>query len=275
MYRKFWLTNGTLTNGNPTTVQLTEENSKIYLNNPTGLGMAQSIATTQYADVLQGITTQNFAQVGGEILFWDDSNASKYDKYNKFVEFLTHTPLTLFYQIPTSPTQTYSMDVDVLTIDKTEVKTDGLLRCNFSLQGLSRWKGTEVTKTGTASSYSLTNNGHLPCGFEITITGTSMMNPYITLEQDSELYGEAKFDDTTGFNSVYVNSNDGEQEVILEQGGSVLPNPLSYQDLSISNGAIYVTFVKLARGISTLTIGMDSGSITGVTIKYTPLYRSV
>lgn len=274
MYRKFWLTNGTLTNGNPTTVQLTEENSKIYLNNPTGLGMTQSIATTQYADVLQGITTQNFAQVGGEILFWDDSNASKYDKYNKFVEFLTHTPLTLFYQIPTSPTQTYSMDVDVLTIDKTEVKTDGLLRCNFSLQGLSRWKGTEVTVTGSASSYSITNNGHIPCGFEITIKG-NLTNPYITLEQDSELYGEAKFVDSTAFNSVYVDSNDGEQNVILEQGGSVLPNPLSYQDLSISNGAIYVTFVKLARGTSTLTIGMDSGSITSVDIKFTPIYRSV
>ena len=102
-----------------------------------------------------------------------------------------------------------------------------------------------------------------------------MVNPYITLTQDNEMYGEAKFDDSTGFSKVFVNSRDGEQEVILEQGGSVLPNPLSYQDLSISNGAIYVTFVKLARGTSTLAIGMDSGSITGVTIKHTPLYRSV
>ena len=117
------------------------------------------------------------------------------------------------------------------------------------------------------------NNGHIPCGFTIEITGTSRVNPYITLTQDGEMYGEAKFDDT--FSKVYVNSRDGEQEVILEQGGSVLPNPLSYQDLSISNGAIYVTFVKLARGTSTLAIGMDSGSITGVTIKHTPLYRSV
>lgn len=269
MYRKFWLTNG-LNN----TLQLAEESSKVYLNNPTGLGYSQSITTTQYADVLTGITSQNFAQVGGEILFWSDSNADKYDKYNDFVEFLTHTPLVLHYQIPTSPTEVYTMDVDVLSLDKTEVKTDGLLRCNFSLQGLSRWKGTEVTVTGSASSYSITNNGHIPCGFEITITG-NLTNPYITLEQDSELYGEAKFVDSTAFNSVYVDSNDGEQNVILEQGGSVLPNPLSYQDLSISNGAIYVTFVKLARGTSTLTIGMDSGSITSVDIKFTPIYRSV
>lgn len=269
MYRKFWLTNGS-----NTTIQLAEESSKIYLNNPTGLGMAQNITTTQYADVLQGISSQNFAQVGGEILFWSDSNSDKYDKYNKFVEFLTHTPLTLFYQIPTSPTQTYSMDVDVLSIDKTEVKTDGLLRCNFSLQGLSRWKGTEITKTGTASTYSLTNNGHLPCGFEITVQGTAMNKMYFTLEQDSELYGEAKFT-TTSLSSMYVNSKDGEQEIVLESGGTPVTNPTAAQDLSISNGSIYVTFVKLARGTSTLTIGMDSGSITSVEIKYTPLYRSV
>ena len=269
--REFWLKNS---KSSDNLYYFQDGAVKVFLANPTGLGMSQSLSTTQYADVLTSVSTQNFTQVGGEVLFWNDSRATKYDNYNKFVDFLTYTPLTLYYKIPTSPTQTYSMEVEVLSLDKTEVKTDGLLRCNFSLQGLSRWKGTEVTKTGTASSYSLTNSGHLPCGFEITIEG-SLVNPYITLEQDNEMYGEAKFDDSTAFSSVYVNSNDGEQEVILEQGGSVLPNPLSYQDLSISNGAIYVTFVKLARGISTLTIGMDSGSITGVTIKYTPLYRSV
>ena len=270
--REFWLKNS---KSSDNLYYFQNGTVKVFLNNPTGLGMSQSLTTTQYADVLTGVSSQNFAQVGGEVLFWNDSNATKYDNYNKFVEFLTHTPLTLFYQIPTSPAQTYSMDVEVLSLDKTEVKTDGLLRCNFSLQGLSRWQGAEVTKTGTASSYSITNNGHLPCGFTIEINGTSMKNPYITLTQDNEMYGEAKFDDSTGFSKVFVNSRDGEQEVILEQGGSVLPNPLSYQDLSISNGAIYVTFVKLARGTSTLAIGMDSGSITGVTIKHTPLYRSV
>lgn len=269
--REFWLKNSKTSDN---LYYFQDGTVKVFLRNPTGLGLSQSVTTTKYGDVLANATTdQNFTKVGGEVLFWNDSNATKYDNYNKFVEFLTYTPLTLYYKIPTSPTQTYSMDVEVLSLDKSEVKTDGLLKCNFSLQGLSRWKGSEVTATGTSSSYSITNSGHIPCGFEIEISGSSMKNPYITLAQDGEMYGEAKFDGT--FSKVYVNSNDGEQEVILEQGGSVLPNPLGYQDLSISNGAIYVTFVKLARGTSTLAIGMDSGSITGVTIKHTPLYRSV
>ena len=273
--RKFWLTNGTMTGGVLNKLEFTVPSSKIFLNNPTGLGYSQTLTTVQYADVLNGTEAQNFPQIQGEVIFLNGANADRYDKYNKMVEFLTHKPLVLNYTIPKTSTETYTMDVQVVSLEKSESKEDNLMRCSFTLQGLSRWKGTQVTATGSSSAYSITNSGHIPCGFEITIAGTSMVNPYITLEQDSELYGEAKFVDSTGFSSVYVDSNDGEQNVVLEQGGSVMPNPLSYQDLSISNGAIYVTFVKLARGTSTLTIGMDSGSITSVEIKYTPLYRSV
>lgn len=269
-FRKFWMTNG-----NGQTVQFTDSVSKIFLNNPTGLGITNTLTSNVYANQLNVISNdQNFNTIGGEYIFWDYLNRDKYAQYNDFVTFLTFKPLTLYYEIPTVPADTFSIDVDVLSIDKTEVKTDGMLRCSFQLQTLSRWKGTEVTVTGSGNTYTLTNDGHIPVGFEITIEG-SLENPYITLSQDNELYGEAKFDDSTAFDSVYVNSKDGEQNVILEQGGSVLANPLSYQDLSISNGAIYVTFVKLARGQSTLEIGMDSGSISSVSIKYTPIYRSV
>ena len=270
MFRKFWMKNG-----NNQTIQFADSVSKIFLNNPTGLGMSNTLTSNVYANQLNVITSdQSFNTIGGEYIFYDVSNADKYSQYNDFITFLTYKPLTLYYQIPTSTPETYSIDVDVLSIDKTEVKTDGMLRCSFQLQTLSRWKGEEITVTGFGDTFTLTNDSHMPVGFEITIEGT-LENPYVTLSQDGVLYGEAKFDDTTMFNKVYINSKDGEQNVILEQNDSVLVNPLSYQDLSISNGAIYVTFVKLARGESTLAIGMDSGSITSVEIKYQPIYRSV
>lgn len=269
--RKFWMTNG-----KGTTKQFADSISTIFLNNPTGLGMTNTLTSNVYQNQLNVILSeQNFGTIGGEMVFYDVANADKYSQYNDFVEFLTYKPLTLYYQIPTSPTETYSIDVDVLSLDKTEVKTNGTLRSTFSFQCLSRWKGSEITLTGSGSSYTITNGSHMPVGFEITIEGTDMENPYFTLTQDGDLYGEAKFDDSTGFNSVYVNSNDGKQSVELEQGGSIIANPLSYQDLSISNGAIYVTFTKLARGESTLAIGMDSGTLTSVKIKYTPIFRSV
>lgn len=268
-YRKFWMSNG-----QGKRIYFTRD-CNIYLNNPTGLGYSNTITTNQYANALNVITQeQNFGSVGGEILFISEPNRNKYEQYNDFVEFLSHDPLTLYYQIPNEFEDVFSVDVVVGSLDKTETKNDDIMRCAFSLMCLSRWKGEQVVIEGTANTYSILNPSHMPVGFEITIKG-NLTNPYITLSQDDELYGEAKFDSGTAFSSIYVNSQDGEQEVILEQGGSVIANPLSYQDLSISNGSIYVTFVKLARGTSTLAIGMDSGSITSVEIKYIPLYRSV
>ena len=264
-----------LTNGKSTVKYLAKPSSKIFLNEPKGLGFTQTLETFQFGNRLNANASANFGTIDGEVVFYNDSMGGMYDKYNSFVTFLMDKPLVLSYILPTSPAQTYTMDVEVLSLGKTEIQTDGCLHCDLSLQGLSRWKGAEVTSTGSSSTYTLTNSGHMPVGFSIEITGTAMVNPYFTLEQNSEIYGEAKFIDTTGFSKVKVDSNDGQQNVILEQGGSALPNPLGYQDLSISNGSIYVTFVKLARGTSTLTIGMDSGSLTSATIKFTPIYASV
>lgn len=269
-YRQF-----SLTNGKNQTKTLADPTTRIFLNNPSGLGLSQTVNVTQFGNVLKSDSVLQFPTISGEILFWDDENKNRYKDYNEFVEFLSYTPLTLSYTIPKPTPATYYIDVELTSLQKSQSGQDGAMRCSFNLTGLSRWKGAEVTATGSASSYTITNSGQLPVGFSIEITGTAMVNPYFTLTQDGNVYGEAKFLDATGFNKVKVDSNDGNQLVVLEQGGSVLPNPLGYQDLSISNGAIYVTFVRLARGQSTLAIGMDSGSISSVTIKHTPLYASV
>lgn len=262
-----------LTNGKTTVKYLTKPSSHIFLNDPKGLGYSQSLETIQYGDVLKADSSQAFGEIAGEAVFYNDDLNGIYTKYNDFVSFLMDKPLKLSYVLPTTTPQTYTMDVEVLSLGKTEVDNDGCMHCDLSLQCLSRWKGAEVTTTGSSASYSLTNNGHMPVGFVIGLVGSGLTNPYFTLEQDSEIYGEGKF--LGSFDKVTVDSNDGEQNVVLESGGSVLPNPLSYQDLSISNGAIYVTFVKLARGTSTLTIGQDSGTLTSVNLSFTPLYRSV
>lgn len=267
----------TLINSNNESWTFTGKTFKVFLNNPQGLGFTRTATTTRYGNRqnLTGIT-DNFPQPNGEILFYDSANEDRYTEYNLFCRFITYEPLKLVYSIPKSGDQMsqYTLDCVVTSLTKTESKTDGLLSCPVVFQGLSLWMGDSIEKTGTASTYTLTNDGDFPVGFEITIEG-NLTNPYVTLSQDGELYGEVKFDSETAFDSLYVDSNDGEQNVILEQGGAVIPNPLSYQDLSISNGSIYVTFVKLARGISELEIGMESGSITSVEIKYQPIYRSV
>lgn len=273
-YRKFWMVNSKGERWN-----LTEREVRSFLNNPQGLGFSKTINTTRYgnAQVLTDIT-DNFPSPSGEVLFYDSHNSTRYEQYNEFVKFISYEPVTLYYKLPFSfysqIPNVYTLECVVGTLTKNESKNDNLMTCPITFNALSYYQGEEVNINGTGTSYTIQNDGDFPVGFEITLEG-SLTNPYITLEQDGDLYGEAKFDDETAFSSVYVNSNDGEQNVVLEQGGSILPNPLSYQDLSISNGSIYVTFVKLARGESTLTIGMDSGSLTSATIKFAPIYRSV
>lgn len=268
MYRKFQLENSLGQKWD-----LTDHLFKSYLNNPTGLGFSQSIETVQFGNT-QNVKTSStdFPSIGGDVLFWDDRNESKYELYEKFVDFITYSPLIFKYKKP-HDNKVYTLKCEVSSLQKTEVKTNSLLTCTIGLLGLGMWEGEEVEISGTSQTYTITNEGHMPTGFEITVEG-NMGDPYFTLEQNGNLYGEAKFSDSDSFGSMYINSNDGEQNVALQRDNSILPNPLSYQDLSISNGSIYVTFVKLARGESTLTIGGE-GTVSNVNIKFTPKFRSV
>ncbi len=267
IYRKFWIINS-----KGERWDLTEHDLLTFLNNPAGLGLKKTIDSVRYGErAVKTSETYDIPAPSGELLFYDAANMDRYHMYNLFCRFIVNTPLVLHYK---TPNNLFTLECEVSDLQKTETKDDNIMRCNVTFTGLGFWKGETLTLTGTSNTYTIENDSDFPVGFEITVEG-SLTNPYFTLEQDGELYGEAKFDDATAFSSVYVNSNDGEQNVELMQGTSVIPNPLSYQDLSISNGSIYVTFVKLARGESTLTIGMDSGSISKVTVVYTPQYRSV
>ena len=274
-YRKFWLVNG-----NGDRWNLTEKELKSFLDSPQGLGFQKSIDVTRYGErAYKNTEDYNFPQVSGDVFFYDTANATRYEKYNEFVRFLMVQPLTLYYQIPVSIysgiADIYTLDCEVINLTKTESKTNRVLTSNIQINGLGFYQGDTVEINGTANEITINNDGDFPVGFEIELNG-DFENPYITLEQDGELYGEAKFDDEgTNFSSVYVNSKDGEQNVVLKQNDSILPNPLAYQDLSISNGSVYVTFVKLAKGESTLKIGADSYSISNYSIKFTPMYRSV
>ena len=274
LYRRFWLING-----DGERWDLTDKEFKSFLNNPTGLGFRKTIEVTRYGEKAnKNNEVYDFPQPSGELLFYDTYNSTRYDKYNKFIRFLMSQPITLYYMIPVSYisgiANIFTLNCDVTEVQKTESKTDHILTSSIVFNGLGFYEGDEISVNGTTDTYTLTNEGDFPVGFEITVEG-SLTKPYITLSQDGELYGEAKFVGTQSYNSLYVNSNDGEQNIILQQGGSVIPNPLSYQDLSISNGSIYVTFVKLAKGVSELSIGVESGSISNVNIKYSPKYRSV
>lgn len=269
-YRKF-----KLINNKGQVWEFTNRQVKSFLSSPSQLGFSNTIKVDRYINSANVISQEYaFPNPSGEVIFYDSKNADRYQKYYDLCRFLAETPLKLVYTLPFDTPEDYELDCYVTNLTKTESTTDKTLTCQINFQGLSFWKGTTKTITDSTTSYTLTNEGDDPVGFEITIEG-SMTNPYFTLTQDGEIYGQAKFENDVQFDKVYVNSNDGKQSIELEQSGTPLPNPQAYQDYSISNGAIYVTFIKIAKGTSTLDIGVESGSISNVNIEYTPIYRSV
>ncbi len=261
----------------------TDTDFKCFLSSPQGLGLNRNVVTTRYgyAQELSDIV-ETFPTPSGELKFYDTANESRYEKYNQFCRFIANEPLYLEYILPTTGSEaskTFRIKCVVSSLGKTESEENGVLSCPIQFCGLSFYEGMAIAmngaSTGTTVSLSLTNDSDFPVGVHFIASGTDMMNPSLTFTQDNEVYGEAKFIDSNGFSEVTIDSNDSRQRLELKQGGSVVANPLSYQDLSISNGSIYVTFVKLARGTSRLKYSVDSGSISSVGASFTPLYRSV
>lgn len=273
-YRKF-----KLINSKNEVWEFTNKEVKSFLNSPSGLGYTSSLSVTRYGEKANVLLEEtSFPNPSGEVIFYDTSNEDRYQKYYNLCRFLTYTPLKLIYTLPFSTPVDYELDCYVTSISKTESTTNKLLNCSINFQGISFWKGETITsRFSTGIEIELTNNGDFPVGFEITITETDMQEAQIILKQNNEIYGIAKFGSREEredyWDKIYINSNDGEQNVIIENDGALLPNPLSYQDISVSNGAIYVTFLKLARGTSVMEVILEASGIAEV--KYTEIFRSV
>lgn len=262
--RKFWLKNGS-----GDVYELTDHGHKVFLNEPNNLGYTKTISVSRYgnAQIARG-EVYDFPAPAGVLVFYG-TNAERYAQYNDLMRWLMVKPISLYYQLPSG--QTFNIDCEVVQVDKDESK-NGVMACNVQFNGLSFWKGEKVSES-FYSFANLNNAGDLPAGAKLVING-SITDPFVKYSNENgALYGEAKFNGT--FSKVTIESADGRESVALEAGGAVLPNPLGFQDLSISNGAILVTFVKLKRGATRLELG-SAGDFNGsATIEYTPQYISV
>lgn len=262
-YRKFWLVNAL---GNE--YQFTDENSKIYLNQPEGLGFQRSY-TVQKVGNSELVTSQQFTltNITGELLFYADSNGTKYDDYQKFVQFAKYKPLEFHYLTP-NDLKAYHCSVLFTQADKSEVSEDSIMHIPVVFHRLTEWLTDSDTSytfdnmaiddgkyydvvydyhyAGTTlGGSSVWNNGTDDVGFILTITGT-VQNPQFTLSQNGEIYGICKINGT--YDYVMVDSIETEESIYLEQNGSVVANPEQYQDMTVANGQSYLTWTKLKVG---------------------------
>ena len=295
MYRKFYLMNSA-----DETFYLTEKNYKQFLNDPTNLGFAKTYSTLRLGNK-DVITSEQFNLLipQGEVLFFDTTNADKYESYSLFIKFLTKTPIRLYY-LPPNVTEPYFADVNVIQLDKSEVsEEDGMLHCPIQFKALSFWQtaGENTMEVqpdvgigkyyplvrkidegyfygGSAlSNVQIFNDGTLETGLIIEIFG-ECEDPQINFYQDGEQYGVCKLNGT--FDYVKINSIEDEEELYLEYNSSALANPLSYQDLSVGSPSnLYVTFVSLKTGQTTLTVTFGSNFSGYVKFTWRDSYVSV
>lgn len=292
LYRKFKLVNA---NNNEFT--LTEQNFKVFANNPNGLGFSKSVSTLRLGDEeLLLYSLVNLDNINFELLFYDDKLSDKYQKYVEFMQFISFKPLYLYYQRPNG-FEWYRRRIEIVSLSKGEVSfEDSMLHCNLVMKSLGFWEDDIAEEivlekqeqqgkiypitypfTYGGNSFSgvdLISKGLLDTPLEIQINGTSEDAEWIIYDNNDNIYGRAKFNGT--FDAIYVNSRESEEEIKLLYNGTFVDNPLSYQDLTVgSPNQIYITFLKLKVGRSKISFNFDLSFEGNVVIKWRNRYVSV
>ena len=272
-YRKFWIINAL---GNR--YDLTDKNSKVFLNAPNGFGLNRSFTSLKVGNS-ELVTSQQFnlTDITGELLFYADSNGTKYQDYQDFIQFVKYKPLEFHYQTPNQLTS-YYCDVLLTQLQKSEVGTDGILTVPIVMHRLTEWLDDtdySITLTNTASGegkyYELVrpyhyagtdlsntpinNNGTDDVGFIIEVNG-ECQNLQFTLTQRGEQYGICKINGT--YDYIMIDSVERTESMYLERNGSAITNPEQYQDFTIRNGASYLTWCKFRVGETILNITMGN-----------------
>lgn len=268
--REFWLENA---NGEKYSLHSVQT----FANTPTGLGYGVDINTVRMGNSNLILSEEyNLGSVSAELLFLE-GRLRAYQQYLAFAHFLYARPIVLHYRTPATNAE-YRCQVRVTDLEKSEVSVDGIMRCPITMYRQTLWYTAEPnvleadnsvtdSKTypldrpyhyGYASMNNMTlyNDGVADTPLLIQIYGECEDPMWRLYTETGEQYGACRIIGTYDYLS--VDSNDLDENIVLERSGSVLPNPINYQDLTVGNPrSVYVTFLKLHPGTSKLVFTMD------------------
>ena len=285
---------------------LTDQNFKVFLNNPTGLGMRKNISGIRVGNRYKiNKREYDLPRPGGELVFYDDINEDKYSKYIEFVQFASHYPLKLYYYVPNNDiseqdSNAIYLNCEVQILNKDEVKTDSLLRVPVTFLATTFWLAAKESRiyineqdvgdgqftfplsfpfsfgSDPLRNIKFPNNGTLVTPLTYELNGLCI-NPYIRLYDENFVeYGAARF--IGNFDYIYVNSNDNEEQIILKYNGSELSNPANYQDLTIGNvdeeDDYFLTFLKVKPGISYASVTFGNNFEGSIELKWRDEYAT-
>lgn len=291
-YRKHWLTNSL---GNR--YDFTDKDINVFLNEPKGFGFDRSYSTTKVGNS-EIVDSYQFelGDISGELLFYDNSIGSKYEQYQKFIQFAKYKPLTFHYQTPNELTS-YHCDVLFVQAQKTEVDRDNILHIPVTFHRLTEWL-TDNDKTYTMTNDPIDDGKYFNLVYDYHYAGTNLSNTVIdnegtddvgfilevngevenmqfTLSQGGETYGICKINGT--YDYVRINSIERTESIYLEYDGSAITNPEQKQDFTIRNGVSYLTWIKLRVGQSqfSFTCGNIDTFDGVVTLRFANSYATV
>lgn len=256
--------------------ELTNKNFKQFLNEPEGLGFSKNLNVLRIGND-ELITDEQYSMpsISGEVLFYDNLE-NAYQDYLEFINFVRYSPLKLYY-LPPNMLFPYYIECSITQVDKSEYQREGYLSCPVTFYGYTLWQNSQESnlvvsnsenKDGkyyelirpyhyagnSLNSIEINNTGDVPIGFVFEVVG-SVTNPRLIASQNGIIYGQLKLNGT--FDYIRVDSNDLTESIYLENNGTVITNPLSYQDLSIADGVSDITFFKLKIGESKLSFSCD------------------
>lgn len=288
--RKFWLTNN-----EDAIYHLTDPSTTHFLASPQGLGITIDYSSIKFSNS-ELINSKDYVlgTISGDLLFYSDTRGNKYQEYFDFLTFVSKSPIYLYYQTPNSD-EAFRCLVQITGLEKTEVDLDSILHCPVAFKMQTVWYSQhENIRTVTseiengkkyilhrpyaygASSYNnvnITNYGNIETSFIFEVDGATTDLEY-SISQNGEVYGRGKILGT--YDYIKVDSDDLNEEIVLVNGTSTIPNAVNYQDLTVgSPNKIYITFLKLKTGTSRINFGVHDGFDGTITVRWRNAYLSV
>ena len=151
-----------------------------FFHSPEGLGF-QRDAVYQKIGVRYEMIRDGFRQqpISGEIMFKTDAQASAYNRYLKFKNFLQEIPLVLVYRIPGGE---FAMDVIPNMVEKSEINSSLGMNVGIEFMPLSPWYKT-IEKEADSYSVSVISDSvnESPCS--LRFSGVTKSNANLTWSQ--------------------------------------------------------------------------------------------
>lgn len=259
------------------------------LTDPSGLGYQYSTEYEQIGSTfIENLRKLEQGQIVGI------ANFSKYDNYKKLVDFIECSEsLKFVYRIPfENETKEYLKEVNIQSILKTQIQTNGILSETVTFDCLSLWyekttaiynmkaQGNEIRWDFKWDSkfanydvrrLKIINNGHIEAPIVAEIEGP-VKNPKISLYIEGELYQEVPFDvEILEYEKLLYSTKEGEFYIDRQKTDGTIESLFEEEVIDIANDNI----VKLPKNKSCELLLSAENGISNAKITIYEFYKAV